>query len=72
MGEKSNSVKRDVAGMLGGNLAKYRVTRITRIKKDGQREVIKQIFEVDDIEAFRKKMKGRKFSEVHLVYESIF
>lgn len=72
MGEKSNSVKRDVAGMLGGNLAKYRVTKITRIKKDGQREVIKQIFEVDDIEAFRKKMKGRKFSEVHLVYESIF
>ena len=72
MGEKSNSVKREVAGMLGGNLAKYRVTRITRIKKDGQREVIKQIFEVDDIEAFRKKMKGRKFSEVHLVYESIF
>jgi len=72
MGEKSNSVKRDVAGMLGGNIAKYRVTRITRIKKDGQREVIKQIFEVDDIEAFRKKMKGRKFSEVHLVYESIF
>ena len=72
MGEKSNSVKRNVAGMLGGNLAKYRVTRITRIKKDGQREVIKQIFEVDDIEAFRKKMKGRKFSEVHLVYESIF
>ena len=72
MGEKNNSVKRDVAGMLGGNLAKYRVTKITRIKKDGQREVIKQIFEVDDIEAFRKKMKGRKFSEVHLVYESIF
>lgn len=72
MGEKSNSVKREVAGMLGGNLAKYRVTKITRIKKDGQREVIKQIFEVDDIEAFRKKMKGRKFSEVHLVYESIF
>lgn len=72
MGEKSNSVKRDVAGMLGGNLAKYRVTKITRIKKDGQREVIKQIFEVDDIEAFRKKMKGRKFAEVHLVYESIF
>lgn len=72
MGEKSNSVKRNVAGMLGGNLAKYRVTKITRIKKDGQREVIKQIFEVDDIEAFRKKMKGRKFSEVHLVYESIF
>ena len=72
MGEKSNSVKRDVAGMLGGNLAKYRVTRITRIKKDGQREVIKQIFEVDDIEAFRKKMKGRKFADVQLVYENIF
>ena len=72
MGEKSNSVKRDVAGMLGGNLAKYRVTKITRIKKDGQREVIKQIFEVDDIEAFRKKMKGRKFADVLLVYENIF
>ena len=72
MGEKSNSVKREVAGMLGGNLAKYRVTKITHIKKDGQRAVIKQIFEVDDIEAFRKKMKGRKFSEVHLVYESKF
>lgn len=72
MGEKNNSVKRDVAGMLGGSLAKFRITRITRITKDGQKETKKVNFEVNDVEAFRKKMKGRKFADVLLVYENIF
>jgi len=72
MGEKSNSVKRDVAGVLGGSLAKFRITRITRITKDGQKETKKVNFEVNDVEAFRKKMKGRKFADVLLVYENIF
>ena len=70
--EKNNSTVRAVAGALGGNLAKFRITRITRVTKDGQKEIKKVNFEVDDVEAFRKKMKGRKFADVQLVYESIF
>lgn len=70
--EKNNSTVRAVAGALGGNLAKFRITRITRVTKDGQKEIKKVNFEVDDVEAFRKKMKGRKFADVQLVYENIF
>ncbi len=70
--EKNNSTVRAVAGALGGNLAKFRITRITRVTKDGQKETKKVNFEVDDVEAFRKKMKGRKFADVQLVYENIF
>ena len=70
--EKNNSTVRAVAGALGGNLAKFRITRITRVTKDGQKENKKVNFEVDDVEAFRKKMKGRKFADVQLVYENIF
>ena len=70
--EKNNSTVRAVAGALGGNLAKFRITRITRVTKDGQKETKKVNFEVDDVEAFRKKIKGRKFADVQLVYENIF
>lgn len=56
---------------LGGTPAKYRVKRITKIGKDGSREVKSVCLEVSDIEEFRKKMKGRKFADVQLVYESI-
>ena len=70
--EKNNSTVRAVAGALGGKLAKFRITRITRVTKDGQKETKKVNFEVDDVEAFRKKMKGRKFADVQLVYENIF
>lgn len=72
MEEKNNSTLRTAAGVLGGNLAKFRITRITRITKDGQKETKKVNFEVNDVEAFRKKMKGRKFADVLLVYENIF
>ena len=72
MEEKNNSTTQTAAGLLGGKLAKFRVTKITRTKKDGTKETKKVNFEVDDIEAFRKKMKGRKFAEVQLVYEPIF
>ena len=70
--ENSNNPIRDAARMLGGNLAKFRITRITRVTKDGQKETRKVNFEVNDVEAFRKKMKGRKFADVLLVYENIF
>ena len=70
--ENSNNPKRTVAGLLGGSLAKFRVTKITRITKDGQKETKKVNIEVDDVEVFRKKMKGRKFADVQLVYENIF
>ena len=69
--ENSNNPIRDAARMLGGNLAKFRITKITKIAKDGHREVKKVNFEVNDVEAFRMKMKGRKFADVLLVYESI-
>ena len=70
--ENNNNPKRTVAGMLGGSLAKFRVTRITRVAKDGHKETKRVNIEVDDVEAFRKKMKGRKFADVQLVYENIF
>ena len=72
MAENNNNPTRAVAGLLGGNLAKYRVTKITRVSKDGKKETKRVNFEVDDIEAFRKKIKGRKFADVQLVYENIF
>ena len=72
MKEKNNSTLRTAAGVLGGSLAKFRITRITRVTKDGQKETRKVNFEVNDVEAFRKKMKGRKFADVLLVYENIF
>ena len=70
--ENNNNPMRTVAGLLGSSPAKFRVTRITRVTKDGQKETKKVNFEVDDVEAFRKKMKGRKFADVQLVYENIF
>ena len=70
--ENNNNPIQTAAGVLGGTLAKFRITRITRITKDGQKETKKVNFEVDDVEAFRKKMKGRKFADVQLVYENIF
>lgn len=72
MMENSNNPVRTAAGLLGGSLAKFRVTKITRITKDGQKETKKVNIEVDDVEVFRKKMKGRKFADVQLVYENIF
>ena len=70
--ENNNNPMQTVAGLLGGSPAKFRITRITRVTKDGQKETQKVNFEVDDVEAFRKKMKGRKFADVQLVYENIF
>jgi hypothetical protein len=70
--ENNNNPIRTAAGLLGGSLAKFRITKITKIAKDGRKEVKKVNFEVDDVEAFRKKMKGRKFADVQLVYENIF
>ena len=70
--ENNNNPIQTAAGVLGGTLAKFRITRITRITKDGQKETKKVNFEVDDVEAFRKKMKGRKFADVQLVYDNIF
>ena len=52
--------------------AKYRVKRIVRISKDGIKETKAVCIEVPDIEEFRKKIKGRKFKDVQLVYENIF
>lgn len=72
MEEKNKSTLRTAAGVLGGSLAKFRITKITRVTKDGQKETRKVNFKVNDVEAFRKKMKGRKFADVQLVYENIF
>ena len=56
---------------LGGCPAKFRIRRITRTDKEGCTESKQVCIEVDDIEAFRKKMKGRKFAEVAFVYENL-
>ncbi len=55
---------------IGGNPAKYRIRRIDRIGKDGHVERKSVCIEVDDIEAFRKKLKGRKYADVHFAYET--
>lgn len=56
---------------LGGSPAKYRIRRIDRIGKDGSEEHKTVCVEVDDIEAFRTKLKGRKYAEVSFAYEAV-
>ena len=51
--------------------SKYRIKRIKRIGFDGRKEIKQVSYEVDDIEKFRKKLKGRKYKDVHFVYETI-
>ncbi len=69
--EKNNNARQVAAELLGGSPARYRVTRVTRIDKNGSKETKKVNIEVDDIESFRKKMRGSKFADVQFVYESI-
>lgn len=59
---------------------KYRIKRIEYIDHDGDKtllsesdlEKLKIPKEVDDIEAFRKKLKGRRYADVFFVYEMIW
>lgn len=60
-----------IAKAISGSSAKYRISRIVRVGKDGSIENKAVNFETDDIEAFRKKMKGNKYSDVFLTYECL-
>lgn len=53
------------------NEKKYMVRRIDRTKNDGTVERKQVCIETDDIEAFRKKMKGSRYADVNLVYEEV-
>ena len=49
---------------------KYRIKRVEFIERDGSKRFEKWDEEVDDIEAFRKKLKGRRYADVFFVYET--
>ena len=53
---------------------KYRIKRIEYIDHDGDKrfEHLEPPKDVDDIEAFRKKLKGRRYADVFFVYETIW
>lgn len=65
-----SSADSGLAKALGGD-ARYRIKRIERVGKDGQKEYKAVCVEVDDLEKFRKKLKGRKYTDVFFVYEKI-
>ena len=48
---------------------KYRIKRVEFIERDGSKRFEKRDEEVDDIEAFRKKLKGRRYADVFFVYK---
>ena len=68
----TNENKEDVKQpkSITGCHALYRIKRIERICKDGKREFQYSNFETEDVEALRKKLRGRKYRAVYFVYET--
>ena len=49
----------------------YRITRTMLIRKDGCTESSHAVIDVNDLEAYRKTVKGDKYITVNFVYSEI-
>lgn len=69
-----NSYGGEILAGTGSCPPKYRIKRIEYIDHDGNKkyETLEKPKEVDEIEAFRKKLKGRQYADVFFVYETIW